>query len=313
MSDEARMLTELGRLGEDPLPGERSDADIVAAALAELSRAPVPVDGPTAAAAPAGTRIASRTGMAVGLLLAVAAAVLLGWSLLPRTGLLGERSSESGSMSPSLADDEPAGGRAVERDPDGRMGVGRDLDDGTPSHAGEPTEAPVPEPPTQAVAPPDPGTLAEPSEATTPELLAEDPGLARDPTPTTPPRATAPALLEHAQRLVSTGERAAAIAAYERLIARFPESREAKASQVSLGRLELDRGRAQQALARFDAYLAESAGALVEEARYGRIRALRQLGRVEQERRSIDAFLADHPDSLYAARLRKRAEELRAP
>ena len=77
-----------------------------------------------------------------------------------------------------------------------------------------------------------------------------------------------------------------------------------------MGRLQLRRGNAKAALAHFDAYLAASAGGLVEEARYGRIRALRRLGRTAQERGSIDAFLAEHPGSVYAPRLRKRVQEL---
>src|SRR5262249_51884857 len=59
--------------------------------------------------------------------------------------------------------------------------------------------------------------------------------------------------------------------------------------------------------------VAAALAGMAEEARYGRIRALRQLGHLEQERRSIEAFLADYPDSRYALRLRRRVEELRVP
>ncbi|MCA9707626.1 MAG: tetratricopeptide repeat protein, partial [Myxococcales bacterium] len=112
-------------------------------------------------------------------------------------------------------------------------------------------------------------------------------------------------------RQLSKGDHTAAMASYQRLVERFPASAEAKAARVSLGRLELRRGRAKQALAHFDAYLASAAGELAEEARYGRIRALRALGRHAQELASIEAFLAEYGDGMYAARLRKRAEELR--
>lgn len=119
-------------------------------------------------------------------------------------------------------------------------------------------------------------------------------------------------MLTRAQKLFGSGKTKQAVRIYERLVSKHPSTAAAKAARVSLGRIELGRGHALRALAHFDAYLAVSAGSLVEEARYGRIRALRKLGRSGQEQRSLDAFLADYPKSIYATRLRKRAAQLSA-
>lgn len=303
MSEEARMWTELGRLGQDPLPGERSDADIVAAALAGLAEDAAPRPEP------APTHRRSRWPVIVGVGLAVAAAVIVGAWLLPRTGLLGDQADRAGSMAPNVRDDAPAGGQAVARAPERAVGSG-------PSSPAVDPETTSDEP-TGATAEPagSSNDTAEPAGSSGPEPAGPSSDTGEPAPASASPRrpVTAQGLLERAQRQVSEGERAAAAGTYARLIERFPGSREATAALVSLGRLELERGRAAQALARFDDYLAGSAGALVEEARYGRIRALRELGRHVQELRSIEAFLGDHPESLYAARLRKRAEELRAP
>lgn len=119
-------------------------------------------------------------------------------------------------------------------------------------------------------------------------------------------------MLAKAQRLLGAGKTKQAMRVYETLVKRHASTTAGKTALVSLGRIELKQGRAKQALAHFDAYLAKSAGALVEDARYNRVLALRKLGRTSQERRSIDAFLADYPKSIYAKRLRKRADELDA-
>lgn len=305
MSDEAKLWTALGRLGEDPLPGERSDAELVEAALAGLAEATaddVPVAGPIAE--PHGPR---RLAIAMGVVLAIAAAVVLGWWLVPSTGLQGER-DDSHEMAPSIADDDAPEGQASQREEAERAAArGR---------RPQPT-APSPELEAPAVADTEASDTAAELDTSDTEPAPDDasdtetePGTARPSRRASTPR-TAAALLEHAQQQLSAGDRTAAIASFERLVDRFPKSAEAKAARVSLGRLELRRGRARQALAHFDAYLASSTGALTEEARYGRIRALRSLGRHAQELASIEAFLAEHGDGMYAARLRKRAEELR--
>lgn len=285
MSDEARMWTELGRLGEEPLPGEQSDADIVAGALAGLAD---PASAPVATQvepARRGPRLAAVTGI----VLLAAAAMVLGWWFVPRSGLWDRDTRGSAELAPAVVEQAGAEGRATER---------------TSTRRNTSPKAVPPTPPTPSVMPAADVPAREPTQAELPRTIKTK----------TTRTATAPSaqkLLERAQQEVSHGKRASAVTSYKQLVARFPHSAEAKVAHVSLGRIELRRGRAKQALAHFDAYLASSAGPLVQEARYGRIRALRGLGRDDQELASITAFLADHTDSLYAARLRKRAQELR--
>jgi outer membrane protein assembly factor BamD (BamD/ComL family) len=96
---------------------------------------------------------------------------------------------------------------------------------------------------------------------------------------------------------------------YGRLIAQHPGSAEALAALVSLGELQLSQfGDAKAALKSFDAYV-RAGGSLAQEARYGRIRALRKLGRHAEEQAAIDRFLADYPHSVQAATLRARLSE----
>jgi tetratricopeptide (TPR) repeat protein len=97
-----------------------------------------------------------------------------------------------------------------------------------------------------------------------------------------------------------------AAATYRRLFSLHPKSAESRASLVSLGELQLSElGEPKGALESFDAYL-RGGGALVQEARYGRIRALAKLGRKGDERRAIEQFLTDYPRSVQASSLRAR-------
>jgi tetratricopeptide (TPR) repeat protein len=295
---------ELAHLGEEPLPGEASDADIVAGALAGLAAPTFLVDEATAslrANVPPESGRPSRAllvviAAGVSLAAAAAAVLLLG---LPSLDAWREGDRGTGSLAPSVHDDDENLREASERTP---------AEDSRARRRGaglEPEAQPVPEPvPEEST-----GTLdaAEPEDATD---GAEDDEPARRRTAPLP--RSADALLTHAQEQLRDGKTRAAMRTYKRLVERFPASREAKAALVSMGRLALQHGEAKQALAHFDAYLAASAGPLVEEARYGRIRALRRLGRSTQELKSIEAFLADHGESIYAPRLKKRAEELRA-
>jgi hypothetical protein len=74
---------------------------------------------------------------------------------------------------------------------------------------------------------------------------------------------------------------------------------------VTVGKMELGQNSPARALAAFDAYLRRG-GALRPEALGGRIRALRALGRSEEERRAIEQYLASFPNGFEAAALRKR-------
>jgi hypothetical protein len=82
---------------------------------------------------------------------------------------------------------------------------------------------------------------------------------------------------------------------------------------VALGQILLQhRGDPAGALALFEQYLARTrAGPLAREAAYGRIQALRRLGRREAERRACRRYLARHPRSLAASLVRRRLEALR--
>ena len=121
---------------------------------------------------------------------------------------------------------------------------------------------------------------------------------------TTPPSAAE--LLARAQKARSGRRYGAAIRTYQQLLRRHPRSGEARVAQVSLAQLQLTQGHAAAALAGFDAYL-RSGGALSPEAHYGKIQALRALGRTGDERAEIRRFLARYPKSLQAAALRRRA------
>jgi hypothetical protein len=63
------------------------------------------------------------------------------------------------------------------------------------------------------------------------------------------------------------------------------------------------------ALSSFDAYLAHGDGSLLQEALLGRIRSLRALGRVDEERQAIEQFLERFPSSPQADGLRGRVPE----
>jgi tetratricopeptide (TPR) repeat protein len=122
--------------------------------------------------------------------------------------------------------------------------------------------------------------------------------------------ADAAALLAEARTLRASGEFREAAEAYRRLESAYPESAEAHASLVSLGDLLV----AQLAdpaggLKAFDAYLA-SGGVLAEEAAFGRIGALRALGREGEEREAVVSFLARYPGTLHDDALRARLRAL---
>ncbi|MEX1368715.1 MAG: tetratricopeptide repeat protein [Nannocystaceae bacterium] len=115
------------------------------------------------------------------------------------------------------------------------------------------------------------------------------------------PAATSDAktLLSQARASRRAGDRKAAISYYERLIRRHPSAAISRASMVSVGDLYLDIGKPVAALRWFDRYL-EQGGTLSQEARIGRIKALRALGRTAQEQRAIEQLRQLHPNSRYA-------------
>jgi hypothetical protein len=121
------------------------------------------------------------------------------------------------------------------------------------------------------------------------------------------------ALLTEARRARSAHDANAAQRAYERLFREYPGSDEALVARVAFGELALaELGAPQTALASFDAYL-ERGGSLEAEARFGRIRALRKLGRTATERAEILRFLELYPTSVASRALRERLRTLDAP
>ena len=123
---------------------------------------------------------------------------------------------------------------------------------------------------------------------------------------------SATSLLELARRELARARPRQALALYEQLRTTYPTSAEARTVLVTMGKLELDLGRSDRALRRFDAYLRDG-GTLVPEALAGKARALRALGRDREERRAIQQYLAAHPGGFEAPLFRKRLRELGGP
>ncbi|MBK7582977.1 MAG: tetratricopeptide repeat protein [Myxococcales bacterium] len=97
-----------------------------------------------------------------------------------------------------------------------------------------------------------------------------------------------------------------AIRLYRELQRRYPDSREASASRVTLGQLLLDRTAPSEALGEFERYLEKSPGEVSEEALAGRARALGKLGRASEERAAWQTLLQRYPSSLHAAEAKRR-------
>ena len=117
-------------------------------------------------------------------------------------------------------------------------------------------------------------------------------------------------LLRRAQQQRGEGKTEAAAKSYRALLDAHPRSSEAKISLISLGEIELvEQKRPARALRYFDRYL-RAGGPLSEEALHGRVRALRKLGRTQDELDAIDALLEAHPGSVYADSVKKRRAAL---
>lgn len=122
------------------------------------------------------------------------------------------------------------------------------------------------------------------------------------------PQALAPADaaragLERAATLRAAGRFSDAAAAYATVVSKHRGSAAARAALLSLAELQLSHLRQPaRALRSFEAYLAQG-GPLAQEAQYGRIRALRQLGRTEAAHAATGRFLRDYPGSAQAEAL----------
>jgi TolA-binding protein len=171
-----------------------------------------------------------------------------------------------------------------------------------------------------------PGTGATmPAVAPTPFEVASDPGLptAKDARAKRqhPPRGahakpvlvgpSSDELFERARAAVMRGESQAAVALYLTLQERFAASSPAQVSRVLLGRLYLEQLHApSEALRQFDAYL-ERAGENRPEALLGRARALRALGRTQDEVETLRRLVEGYPGSLYVAAAQQRLRSIR--
>jgi tetratricopeptide (TPR) repeat protein len=144
--------------------------------------------------------------------------------------------------------------------------------------------------------------VPDPVEPLAPSEPAPRPAAAR-------PTVTAAALFERAGTLRREGRADAAIAAYRRLQATFPDARETALSFALAGQLLLERGRAKEALAQFDRH-PKAGGDVGEEALVGRADALERLGRNADAVAAWKNLLERHPGSIYAARARARLAQL---
>lgn len=114
------------------------------------------------------------------------------------------------------------------------------------------------------------------------------------------PSESAASLFERANAARHRSDDAAAETLYRELLDRYPRSREANATRVIVGRMQLARGAGESALSLFDAYLAESStGTLTEQALVGRAQSLKKLGRQGEARAAWRALLDAFPQSAY--------------
>jgi TolA-binding protein len=118
---------------------------------------------------------------------------------------------------------------------------------------------------------------------------------------------TAAELLSAAGRARRSGQPAQAIALLDSLRARYPSSPEAKASDITLGKLQLERGSSAAALRSFDRYLEHSpGGSLAPEALWGRAQALERMGNTSAARQSLVDLLQRYPASPYTSAARAK-------
>jgi tetratricopeptide (TPR) repeat protein len=163
----------------------------------------------------------------------------------------------------------------------------------------------------------EPSRVAEAARAASEPSRAAEPNSAATPAPSAPraadtgARAPARDLLGRARALRAQGAFREAADAYRAAYASDRHGAEGRTALVALGGLLLsDLNDPAGALQAFDGYLAEHKGVLTQEAEFGRIRALRALGRYESEKAAIQSFLGAHPEGPDAQVLRRRLESM---
>jgi len=113
--------------------------------------------------------------------------------------------------------------------------------------------------------------------------------------------------LGRARELRARGSFSQAAAIYRSIHARSPRSESGRAALMSLASLQLSSlGDPTGALASYQAYLAGGKGPLRQQAEYGKIRALRRLGRLQEELQASRAFIEHYPNAPEARLLRER-------
>jgi TolA-binding protein len=120
----------------------------------------------------------------------------------------------------------------------------------------------------------------------------------------------APELFSRANSARRSGELVRAQHLYSELIAKYPASDEARLSQVTLGKLLLASGEPAQAEREFRRYLAAGGTPLAEEALVNQAESFGAMNRASDERKAWQRLLAQHPESVYAARARARLAAL---
>ena len=170
------------------------------------------------------------------------------------------------------------------------------------------SRVPVESPVVRPVDPPVPAPVAAPVDVPEP---VEQPAERSPRVSPARPAVTAAALFERAGTLRREGRADAAVAAYRRLQATFPDARETALSFALAGQLLLERGRPKEALAQFDRH-PKAGGDVGEEALAGRADALERLGRNADAVAAWKSLLERYPGSIYAARARARLAQLGA-
>jgi hypothetical protein len=120
---------------------------------------------------------------------------------------------------------------------------------------------------------------------------------------------SASSLFEEASALRDRNRPDQAVAVFRRLQRLYPTARETRLSFALAGRLLLDGGRPEQALAQFDQHLAQR-GEASEEALAGRANALGRMGRGAAESETWRTLLDEYPNTVYAPRAKRRLAEL---
>ena len=168
------------------------------------------------------------------------------------------------------------------------------------------SEAPAEPAPPEA---PEPTATPETLVAVTPDSL---PSAARS--MDRPAQLSASDLLREANQLRAQSRWADASKKYEQVLRERADSPEAYPAMVALAKLCLDHLEdPQRALSLYDRTLKIApGGSLAEEALWGRARALRALGRRDDERNALRSFLSKHPSSVLAGPAAARLKSLDA-